>query len=99
QPDMQDAKCRICKLRDSAATVQKHLSTASGRSPMKIAFGLAVPAIEAWYLCGTDAHCTEAMLIQQQGSKGYENRRSLKKKVYGTDRPSLQLETERAIEE
>jgi hypothetical protein len=99
QPNMQDADCRVCKLQDRVATVQKHLSSTSTRNPLKIAIGLAVPAIEAWYLCGADAHCTEGMMIQKQGSKGYENRRALKKKVYGTDRPSLELETQRAIEE
>lgn len=98
-PDNADEKCRLCQLRELVAQTQKTLRLAEGRMLIKIAIGLAVPAIEAWYRCGLDAHATEAMLIQQPLSGITEIKRRLKKDVYGTDRPSIELETKRAIEE
>lgn len=93
-----DPKCRICQLRDTVSGIT--LRSRSGLPPIKTAFGLAVPAIEAWYRCGNDPHVTESAWVQalQSGSYPYTKNR-LKEDVYGTDRPSLRLETNRAIEE
>jgi hypothetical protein len=48
---------------------------------LKIAIGLAVPAIEAWLLCGVDPHITEAAWINglkepfpSSRNRGNENR-------------------------
>jgi len=71
-----------------------------GYSPVKTALGLAVPQIEAWYLVGRDPHVSEAAWISgQQSGQFLYAREHLKRKVYETDRPSLELETTRAREE
>ncbi len=94
-----DEECRVCQLNTSVNQTLKQVSSVSGQMPLKTAIGLAVPAIEAWYRCGIDPHITEAMLIQKQGSPIRELKNKLKRDAYGTDRPSLELETRRAIEE
>lgn len=48
--------CRLCKLRLVAEQVQSGLTEVPNRAPLKTAFGLAIPAIEAWLLCGLDPH-------------------------------------------
>ncbi|HVU18669.1 MAG TPA: hypothetical protein VHD32_17325 [Candidatus Didemnitutus sp.] len=93
-------QCRICRLRAVYRRTMRHLPPAQGRRRVLRAIGLAVPAIEAWYLCGRDTSVTEAAWIagQTNGRPPY-TRRELKWKVYGTDRPSLTFEIRRAVEE
>jgi hypothetical protein len=95
-----DRKCRLCCLQERAQQTQADLRPVAGRSSIHVAIGLAVPTLEAWYRCGHDPHVTEAVWIQalQTGKYPYDSNR-LKQDVYGTDRPSLQLETQRMIEE
>lgn len=100
QPGGADQQCRLCQLREVVGRVQSQLRPVSGRPPIKTAAGLAVPGIEAWYRCGLDPHVTEAAWIQALQSRTYPyTKNSLKRDVYGTDRPSLDLETQRAVEE
>ena len=92
-----DKACRYCQLSVIVDQVQSGLRSVHGRAALKIAIGLAVPCIEAWYLCGLDPHVSEAawdrsLLSRQVPYSGKE----LKRRVYGTDRPSLSLETDRA---
>ena len=62
--------------------------------------GVAVPAIEAWLLCGKDPRVTEdAWLAGQASGVQPYSRRDLKYRVYGTERPSLPWEIKRAVEE
>lgn len=98
QSGQSEPRCRICRLRNTVSGIS--LRPRSSLPPIKTAFGLAVPAIEAWYLCGKDPHVTEAAWVQglQSGSYPY-TKNGLKENVYGTDRPSLVLETRFAIEE
>jgi hypothetical protein len=69
-----------------------------GRPALKAAIGLAVPAIEAWLLCGVNPHVTEAAWInglkEMRGRMPY-TKAGLKQELYGTAHPSLALETER----
>lgn len=67
---------------------------------IKTVIGIAVPAIEAWYLCGKDLAVSEAAwkVGLDTGVDPY-TKNQLKEKVYGTDRPNLKLETECAEEE
>ena len=96
--------CRICRLRAVFRRTIKNLPPAknrsSGQSRVLRAIGVAVPAIEAWLLCGRESSVTEAAWLagQQSGVQPY-SRRDLKWRVYGTDRPSLPLEIKRAVEE
>jgi hypothetical protein len=64
------------------------------------AVGLAVPAIEAWYLCGREQNVSENAWAQglKERRRPYTRNR-LKELAYGTDRPSLALETSGAIDE
>ena len=92
-----DDRCRICQLRQVTKTTQQRLATVPARVAIKVAIGMAVPAIEAWYLVGVDAQVSEAAWDLGAGSRSY-SKLSLKRAVYRTDRPPLSLETERAIE-
>ncbi|MFI5356447.1 MAG: hypothetical protein ACHQ4G_03845 [Opitutales bacterium] len=93
-------QCRLCRLRAVFRQTVKHLPPAHGRRHVLRGMGLAVPAIEAWYLCGRDATVTEAAWRQgqEQGRAPY-TRAELKLRVYGTDRPSLGYETDCALRE
>lgn len=94
-----DPHCRLCEMRRIVDEVTAQFRK-QGLSAIKTALGLAVPQIEAWYLVGGDPHVSEAAWIsgQKHGKLPFP-REHLKAKVYGTDRPSLELETRRAREE
>jgi hypothetical protein len=92
--------CRICRLRAVFRRALKNLPPARGRDRVLRAVGLAVPAIEAWYLCGRDTSVTEAAWVAGQGiGRLPYSRRELKWRVYGTERPSLPVEIRRAVQE
>ena len=95
-----DERCRLCKIRQIVDSVLGQLRPVQGRSQIKIAVGIAVPAIEAWYQCGSDPHVTEAAWIASLPAGRFPyTTRSLKEDVYGKSHPSLELETQRAAEE
>jgi hypothetical protein len=75
-----------------------NLSPVPGKSALKVALGLAVPSIEAWYL--RDPSVSEAAWMQglASGAPPYDAN-ELKRRVYGTDRPSEALRLQRAEEE
>lgn len=99
-PGYHHAGCRICRLRAVFRRATKNLPPARGRKRVLRAVGLAVPAIEAWLLCGRDTSITEAAWVtgQESGRLPY-TRRELKWKVYGTERPTLPHEIKRAVQE
>jgi hypothetical protein len=92
--------CRMCQLRAVYRQTVKKLPPAKGRDRVVRVIGVAVPAVEAWYLCGRDERVTEEVWTQGQesGIMPY-TRGELKWRVYGTDRPSLAHETRCALEE
>ncbi len=94
-----DSKCRLCRARRAVADAQRGLRARQGRGPIKTAVGLAVPAIEAWCLAGSDPHVTESAWIQalQTGKPPY-TKSSLKERLCGVARPSQPLSLERATE-
>ena len=93
-------QCRVCQLRAVFRQTTKRLPPAHGRKRVLRGVGVAVPAIEAWYLCGRDEQVTEAGWVtgQANGRLPY-TRGQLKWRVYGTDRPSLPLEIRCALAE
>lgn len=93
-------ECRLCILRQLAQTEERALRRVEGRSKLKVAAGLAVPQIEAWYLCGRDAKVTEAawLLAMESGRLPYSSS-DLKNELYGSDRPTIQVETIHAQQE
>ena len=92
--------CRICRLRAAFRRTVKNLPPAHGRARVLRAVGVCVPAIEAWLLCGRDTSITEQAWLDGQASGAMPyTRRELKWKVYGTERPSLEHEMKRAVQE
>ena len=64
---------------------------------MRLGIGVATPAIEAWYATGLDPHVNEAAWAHAMRDKKFPyTKLSLKKLIYGTERPSIELETEHA---
>ncbi|MBI5692005.1 MAG: hypothetical protein HZC55_18140 [Verrucomicrobia bacterium] len=93
-------QCRLCQLRAVHRQTARKLPPARGRSQVLRAIGVAVPAIEAWYLCGRDAGVSEAAwLAGAAAGRPPYSRAELKFRVYGTARPSLPHEIHRALEE
>jgi hypothetical protein len=90
EPGFFHPRCRMCQLRASFRRATKTLPPAHGRDRVLRAIGLAVPAAEAWYLCGLDEQVGEAAwtAARAAGRTPY-TRRELKVRVYGTDRPNL----------
>lgn len=71
--------CRLCLLRSSIQTTISRVSAVPNRDSLKTAVGIAVPAIEAWYRCGLDAHVNEARWIGHlAGEKINFNKQSLR---------------------
>jgi hypothetical protein len=93
-------QCRLCGLRAIHRQTVKRWPAAHGRKQVLRCVGVAVPAIEAWYLCGRDETVGEAAWIrgQERGRAPY-TRAELKLRVYGTDRPSLPHEIDCALRE
>ena len=100
QPGYFHPLCRMCRLRAVHRQTTRRFPSVNGRERVARAIGVAVPAIEAWYLCGRDEAVTEAAWLAgiESGRPPY-SRAELKLRVYGTERPSLSLETERALAE
>jgi hypothetical protein len=92
-----ERQCRLCQLRRIAEEVQRQVRVRTSLPPLKIALGLAVPAIEAWLLCDVDSHVTEGAWINGlndiRGRMPY-TKGSLKRQLYGTSHPSLPIEIE-----
>ena len=88
--------CRLCRIRRRIELCRDSLASLPSYGPIPTAVGLAVPAVEAWYLCGKEQNVSENAWVQRRAPYTKER---LKELVYGTDRPSLALETECAKRE
>jgi hypothetical protein len=92
-------RCRLCQLRAAFRRATRNLPPARGRDRVLRSVGLAVPAAEAWYLCGRDESVGEAAWIEdREAGRVPYTRGELKRRVYGTDRPGLPLAVARAAE-
>lgn len=99
-PVAKTKRCRLQRLREVVQDVVPYLKPVAGRAgTLKVALGVAVPAIEAWYLCGQRGDVSEAAWIKglATGHDPY-SKAQLKNLVYATDRPSLALEQQHAVE-
>jgi hypothetical protein len=100
QPSQANAECRLCIMRQIVARTRGILRPIPGRSSLQVGLGLTVPAVEAWYRCGRDRAVSEAAwLVGLKGGPFPYTKPQLKQAVYGTDRPSLEWETQCAIRE
>ena len=99
-PNYFHPQCRMCQLRAIFRQTTKKLPPVHGRPRVLRAVGVAVPALEAWLLCGRDDSVGEAAwnAARDRGQDPY-TRRELKWRVYGTDRPSLPHEIRCALQE
>lgn len=90
------------RLREIMATVEElrsSLRPIPGHVPLRIAVGVASPAIEAWLLCHGRAEISEATWEKGLTDKHEPySKLSLKQMLYGMDKPNLGLETERMIQ-
>jgi len=92
-------RCRLRLLRDSARRACEALRPAGGRDRIRVAIGVAVPTVEAWYLCGIDSAVSEHAWLGSLGSRRQPyTKLELKRRKYDTDRPQRSLGTERAVE-
>jgi hypothetical protein len=92
--------CRLCRVRKIIARARTQLKPRRGLPELRVATGLAVPAIEAWYLVGKNHQVGEAAWgVGLRAGRPPFTRAKLKELVYGTDRPSLEHETECAVAE
>lgn len=93
-----ESGCRVCELRRDLAAIRADLRDLPHRPALKVAVGVAVPAVEAWYAWGTIPHVNEVAWARRLGGEQIPyDKRSLKESVYGTIRPSITLETEHAV--
>lgn len=99
-PQYYHPHCRMCQLRAVFRQTSKRFPSAHGRLKVRRVVGVAVPALEAWLLCGRDSDVSEAAWIngQQAGLLPY-TRAELKFRIYQTERPSLPHEIQCALRE
>jgi hypothetical protein len=99
-PQYYHPHCRMCQLRAVFRQTSKRFPIAHGRLKVQRVVGVAVPALEAWLLCGRDNDVSEEAWIngQQTGRLPY-TRSELKFRIYQTERPSLPHEIECALRE
>lgn len=92
-PGGADSACRLCELRRIIHVEVSRLRPMQGRSTLKTAVGLAVPAIEAWLhpFVGTKVGEASWSRALQSGQRPYD-RRSLKQDLYGATRVPLTVE-------
>ena len=51
------ADCRLCSLLHTAMQTMDDLTLVPGRAALRTAVGVAIPCVEAWYLCGKIRTC------------------------------------------
>lgn len=94
-----EAKNRLREFQQLVQRCRQQLSRVPGRVPLKIAVGVAAPAIEAWWLCKTNPQISEAAW-----EKGLDEKRDpyskldLKRQLYGSEYSSLEHKTLKMIE-
>ena len=90
---------RLREFQELVQRCQRQLRPVPGRVPLKIAVGVAAPAIEAWWLCKTNAQITEAAWERGLDIKQEPfSKLDLKKWLYGQEYSSLDLMTRKMIE-
>jgi hypothetical protein len=90
---------RLKDFQELAQRCRGQFRPVSGRVPLKIAVGVAAPAIEAWWLCKSNPQISEAAwekgLIEKR--EPY-SKLELKRQLYGSDYRSLDLMTQKMTE-
>ncbi len=95
---VENLECRLCRLRETVRGELSRLAPLPNRIDLKTALGLAVPAIEAWYRAGLDAHVNEVAWNRKlSGEDVAYDKKSLKKDTYGSDQRNLSMKTNAAV--
>jgi hypothetical protein len=93
--------CRLCQMRRIMNEAKARATPRPNGQPLHTAVGLAVPAIEAWYLCigVPNLHPSEAAWINgtRTPPPPYDKRK-LKREAYGSDRAGIALMVQQAQE-
>ena len=100
QLDEAPLDCRLCEIRSLVQAAIETLPARSGRPQLKVAVGMATPAIEAWLLSGLETNCTEAWFREEQarGRLSGQTRRNLKTRKYGSLEASADIKLQRTLE-
>ena len=95
-----DSKCRTCRLISLIEQTQQNLRPSRTHPVIWTAVAVPTPSIEAWYLFEKDPDCSESRWLQKQheGVNAREEILRLKRRAYGTERPGLSHEVQRATE-
>lgn len=90
---------RLHQMQATVRELRQALRPVGGRVPLKLAVGVASPAIEAWWLCHGRAEISESAWENGLAEKREPySKLDLKQDLYGVDKPGLGLETERMVE-
>jgi hypothetical protein len=94
-----EPKNRLRDFQELAQRCRQALKPVPGRVPLKIAVGVAAPAIEAWWLCKSNQQINEAAWEKGLADKHDPySKLELKKRLYGSDYRSLELMTQKMTE-
>jgi hypothetical protein len=100
KPGASEEQCRLCKVRKIIANAQNTLKPRQNRAALKVAIGVAVPAIEAWYLTGINHQVGEAAwLTKTTDGRHLVQKKQLKRELYQTEDPPLNVAMECAVRE
>ena len=89
---------RLSDLRGMARAACEKLRPVPGRIPLRVAVGVAMPAIEAWLLCKHHSDVSEATWERALRDKREPySKLDLKRRLYGVDYASLGLMTEKMV--
>ena len=76
-PGVWEQECRFCEIRKIIQRTGNQLKPRQGRSALKVAWGVAVPSIEAWYLAGKNHQVGEAAFWLDHRSSNRSERHDL----------------------
>ncbi len=94
-----DEPSRLVQLQQAVRGACGKLLPVEDRPQLKIAIGLAVPAIEAWLVCGAQPNVSENAWVQgMRGGIPPYTKNELKHMAYGSDRPGGRRQRDRAVE-
>ncbi len=97
-----ETQSRLAAVRECLDETVEHLKPLPRRKRMATAVGLAVPAIEAWLLCGTVRRASEDAWMRFLKRHPHPARlrgwkRGLKRRLYGTSRPTVRMSTVQGV--
>jgi hypothetical protein len=94
-----NSQTRLVELQQRVRTLLGELRPLLGRPVLPVAIGVACPAIEAWLLSHRRTEISEAAWQSGLATKiDPYSKLDLKRYLYGVERPSLKLETDKMIE-